>query len=309
MAHNSEREMLQKNLMDTLQIGYLFFYWLTPSFIAFLSLFILLGACFQSPIDKNMVHLLGTFFLFSCAYQVIILIWLRKLRKTLPTATSVQARNCRAKNIIFSVASFVFSPICGILLQNPLLFLGGMLMSVTLWIPLAKINRLVKLLYLQAQPSRERYEEGSPCPNIFRKMAFFKSLWILPLLLFALPFLFFLTIKLYFKAQVPFEAIWYISGGCGLVGLVVAILIAGNYWFIKRTAIPSIFQRIVRNLTFPKSRKVVSYLEQYLPEYEIVAYKWWLSHPGQPWPENMIERCKHIDTTSFDWQNPKEWPF
>ena len=309
MTHNSEREMLQKNLMDTLQIRYLNFYWLTPSFVAFFFLVILIGASLQSSVDKNSVLLFATFLLFLCGYQAIILIWLRKLRKTLSTATPVQARNCLVKNIIFSIASFVLFPICGILLQNPFLFLGGMVISASLWVPLAKVNRLVKLLYFQTQPSRERYEESSPCPNIFREMAFFKSLWILPLLLFALSFLFFLTIKFYFKAQIPFEAIWYTSGACGLVGLVITILIAGNFWFIKQTATPSIFQRIIRNLTFPKSRGQVSYLGQYLPKYERVAYKWWLSHPGQPWPENMTELCKHVDTTSFDWQNPKEWPF
>lgn len=308
MSHNSEREMLHKNLMEILQNNYMFYYyWAGPTTLAFISFLVIISALLQSPPSQDIILSFAPLLLFSIVYQAVILTWLYKLRQILKTATPTQARYCFVGNIIFALFLFILPPICGILIKNLLCFFVSLIMASILLVPIARINRFIKFLHFQTNPSRQKQEASSPCPEIFRRMDMFRSLWALPLFLAALPLLFFLIVKFCFKDQVPLEMIVYVTGGSGLVGLFVAVLTGGNYWFIKQTAAPSAFQKFIRNLTFPNSRYMESYLERYVPYYEIKAYKWWLSHPGEPWPENMAELCKHIDTTQFDWQDPAAW--
>ncbi|MBR2081744.1 MAG: ankyrin repeat domain-containing protein [Elusimicrobiaceae bacterium] len=44
-----------------------------------------------------------------------------------------------------------------------------------------------------------------------------------------------------------------------------------------------------------------------IPRHETVSFEYWLSHPGQAWPEDIKIWGDYLDTTSFDWQNPDEW--
>lgn len=284
--------------------------WLTPALTAAIMFLFPLRALPNWDAVKQVLPLFWPAVPVLILYQLIIWGWLSKLRKTLQTATPTQARKCRTQNIFLGIVSFIFLSACSIVLGTPLGFFGGLIIATFLILPLAKINRLIKLIFLQQESSREKYEESSPCPRMFRKIAFLQSLWALPLFLAAVPLLLFGIIFIVTWPEnriFPWDTVLYISYAMGLLGIGVAILRGAHFWFIKQTAIPSRFQRLIRRVSLPSCPTGKTATKNDADECERVAYKWWLSHPGVPWPENMRELCQYIDTSKFDWQDSMAW--
>lgn len=78
-------------------------------------------------------------------------------------------------------------------------------------------------------------------------------------------------------------------------------------WFIRQSINPSSFQRWCRNYTI-KLAKFTRPIQGGLAQIslkDIRFFQYYLSHPANP--ENIW--ADQVDTTKFDWQNPKEWPF
>lgn len=80
-------------------------------------------------------------------------------------------------------------------------------------------------------------------------------------------------------------------------------------WFIKSDSQPSSFQRFCRNY-FLRIAKGIVFIglgskSESIQLKDIRFFQYYLSHPQKP--ENIY--ADQTDTTLFDWQNPKEWPF
>ena len=314
MIDPAEKEILQHRLMTFLEIK-LISVWLLPTFFAF----VLCLDSFLRPLHALATIVNSVFFLL--VYQVIVLIWANYVRKTLSVPSQDGPRFCFVGNILFAIAGFIFLPLCSILLRDIMCFFMGLVIAAFMILPITRVNNLIKMLYFDNAPSKESHEASSPCPAIFHFVNMSRAMLALPLVLFAAVFLLLLIIKFSLKdAQIPWEMIWYVSGGFGLVGLAGGVLGGGFVLFLKQDATPSLFQRAYRYV-FLLQWWYVRFVPSWYPgvmshyiwdiplEYQIVAFKWWLSHPNQPWPENMAELCKHIDTSKFDWQNPAEWDF
>ena len=177
MPEQQEQEILRQRLFKLLRPFHP--QWLTPALIAGVMFLFLLRALPHWDTIKQVLLLFRPAIPVLILYQLIIWGWLSNLRRTLQTATPAQARKCRTQNIFWGIANFVFPLACSIVLGTPLGFFGGLIIATLLLLPLAKINRLIKLVYLQPYDSQEKYKESSPCPEIFRKMAFLQSLWAL----------------------------------------------------------------------------------------------------------------------------------
>ena len=301
MTDTSERERLKKNIINSLQRSRKVF--LAGVGWGFTMLIMVLS---HSPIDKYAIFSAAQIIVFSCGCQTILSIRQRNLRKIILTTTQKEARGILIKNILLVVEFFLFFLLCVLVTGDFFLFGAGLFLQFFLWLCVAETNRLTKLFYFQTSSSQDRYEGSSPCPISFRNRSFEKSLWALPLLLFALAFLFFLTMKFCSKPQISFKTMLFFSGAFSLVGWFLFFLVGLPSWLIKQTTTPSSFQRIIRYYVLTEGGEESS---KRVPHNDEVAYKWWLSHPGQPWPDDMEELCQHIDTTSFDWHNPNKWPF
>ena len=94
---------------------------------------------------------------------------------------------------------------------------------------------------------------------------------------------------------------------CGfLPGLALSFLTLPG-WFVKPTSAPSPWQRFCRDYILGAAQHL-SFLcsknGDSIQTRDIRFFQYYLSHPQKP--ENVW--ADQIDTTQFDWQNPKEWP-
>lgn len=92
--------------------------------------------------------------------------------------------------------------------------------------------------------------------------------------------------------------------------LILFTILTLPIWFIKPTERPSSLQRFCRNYLLGMAKFVSfcglgSHAGQYIYPQDIRFFQYYLSHPTNP--ENIW--ADQVDTTKFDWQNPKEWPF
>ena len=302
----TKEEILRQRLFKALQLSR----WLFPGIVA------VGAALFPLEALPSLVHVkeiyvtfgVGRAVLLFLIYQAIVLGWIYKLRQTLQTATPAQARRCYIGNIFFGIASFILLPICGLLLQSGFGVAGGLAAAILSFLPLAHVNRLILALYKDVGPTHL----ASPCPTVFLQWNFAKSSPFAPLISLVITALLFLLVY----SLNPFVGEpWIALIGCLgiafafttatlLLLLPLFLLLSCLARCVKQTANPSSWQRFLRKTIW----KIINIMcHNSIPQEEETSFRWWLSHPGQPWPEDMQELCKHIDTTSFDWQNPNAW--
>ena len=300
----TKEEILRQRLFRALQLPL----WLFPTLVAVgIAMFPL--HAFPSWVHMKEIYTyfgVGHAVLLLLIYQAIVLGWIYKLRQTLPTATPAQARRCYIGNILFGIASFILLPACAFLLQSGFGVAVGLVTAVLSFLPLAHVNRLLSALYNKADP----VHLASPCPTVFNRWDSAKSSPIAPLIAIVITAFLFL---LYYLLEPFIGEPWIALIGCAgvafaftaatlLVILPFLFLLSSMALSMKQTATPSAGQRLIRKVVWAVIEPKNSF-----PDGEEASFRWWLSHPGQPWPENMEKIAPYIDTTSFDWQNPNAW--
>lgn len=225
------------------------------------------------------------FFWMCLGATILLLLWLALLRWIRPESNRVRGYVCFYLNIFLC---FAWPAALFFLQAYRFLFTTAILLAE--WIALLmfsiQTNRLILALYRPV--TRQAREMASPCPEIFRRLDFDKSMPFLPLVIAAI-------------VGIPVQIfsgrlVGYLAGLAGVVGLLwIPIL------FIKQTPRPSRFQKFIRWIA-----KLISHTRG-ISRQEFPAFYWWLSHTGWDWPENFEELAPFIDTDTFDWQNPNEW--
>ena len=292
----SDKEILRQRLFQLLRLQNSA--WLVPSMFA--------GVVFLFPLEafpsiKRILEGWALFWVsipFFLAYQAITFWWIHKLRKTLQTATPAQAHSYYIGNIVFGAASFVLLPICGALLRDAFCVFGGFSIAVLLFVPLAKVNRLILAIY----ENKESGYLASPCPEVFYQWDGMRTFFWLPFIMFAMIWLFILIVALFTRSNPFTKLVFTLSGVFSAIGCIFWPISIPN-WLVKQTDNPSPWQRIIREVSW----LTMNMWSKEFPAGEKTSFQWWLSHPGEPWPENMERIALYIDTDSFDWQDPNEW--
>lgn len=242
----------------------------------------------------------------SLAWQVIALCcWLawRHLRP----GTNPQAGQ---KYIYFNIAILCLLPLAALLIFPSLfgkelgilcLVIAGIYYLFFLLI-FANINRSLRFL---ANPHTEQAKQAtSPCPGAFHLWDMQKSLFWAPFLIMGLVMLVGVVALFMSEDAFSMQHVWHCFLGAALFSIPVAVVswpMALPAYLTKQTETPSQLQRFVRHFAI-----VIDYKNP-LPAQETTAFRWWLSHPGQPWPPDAENLFAQIDTTAFDWHNPDEW--
>ena len=162
MPNQQEQEILRQRLLKILHP--LHTEWMTAAMFAGVAFLFPLQALPSLQHVKEIYGFMGVLIPFGLIYQTIVCWWVSKLRKTLLTATPAQAHRCRRNNVLFGIISFVVLPVCGFFLQNVLCVFGGLLIAVLLFLPLEKVNRLIKSIDWQNPLSVQQADLSKDIP-------------------------------------------------------------------------------------------------------------------------------------------------
>lgn len=271
---------------------------LTPlGFLLLLGVISLADKRHPTSVDIGLEAAITVILIFQLLLGICVAIW----RKIKPESGPAARRSCFWFNI-----SFMLLVTSGLMIaaSRPTLYTGRTLMSLTatiLWMyslfELIQINRLILAC---TQPlSRKAQIQASPCPNAFHR-------WNTAKMCFWAPFLFFLIgvilwiscAGIYGQTKNAYQA--------GIIAAVPGFLLFWPISFLalllKQTDDPSLFQDFVRDMVW-----LIISPKRGFTQKETSAFRWWLSHPGQPWPQDMAYLAHFIDTRLFNWQNPNMW--
>lgn len=248
-------------------------------------------------IDIGLGAAMVVILIFQLLLGICVAIW----RKIKPESGPAARRSCFWFNILF-----IALVTCGlmILAGRPTLYNGKTLMALStaiMWMyllfELIQINRLI--LSCTQPLARKAQIQASPCPNVFHR-------WNTAKMCFWAPFVFFLIgVILWIScAGIPDQT--KNAYQAGIIAAVPGFLLFWPISFLalllKQTDAPSSFQDFVRDMVW-----LIISPKRGFSQKETAAFRWWLSHPGQPWPQDMAYLAHFIDTKSFNWQNPNAW--
>ena len=224
--------------------------------------------------------------------QAFLLIWTVILRFLQPEKNPTAGAICFWGNILLIVGWL------GLIIKSFQKPLASLLLLITCFPAVIIFTRTNRLILACDRPSSQRAREAaSPCPTLFHVWDVHKSTIWLPLVAMVLCGAALCLFAHITHKTIPFINIFLSSLVFGIATGVPAILFGVPALLLKQTATPSAFQRMIRKCSLVRNEE----------NKELVAFRWYLSHPQQPWPQGIEIWGKNINTDLFDWQTPCAW--